>query len=103
VLFVDLFDFHALHNLHVPLTPSQRAPYLNTLPPPNHSAPNGTERRYRPRSRRGQRRTRQAVYNAIERGQLNTTKLGRTLTVVFRDEALAAYEVPNRTDGRAPK
>jgi hypothetical protein len=29
--------------------------------------------------------------------------LGRTLTVVFRDEALAAYEVPNRTDGRAPK
>ena len=42
--------------------------------------------------------TRQAIINAIERGDLNATRLGRAWAVAD-DDALAAYEV-RETGGR---
>ena len=45
--------------------------------------------------------TRQALYNAIERGDLNTVMLGR-YQVIARDEKYEAYEV-QETGGRLHK
>ena len=50
---------------------------------------------------RTQKCSRQAIYNAIERGDLNTTRLG-TQTVVVKDAKYEAYQV-KETGGRLHK
>ena len=50
---------------------------------------------------REKRCTRQAIYNAIERGDLNTVSVGQ-LTLIAKDEKYESYQV-QRTGGRLHK